>query len=876
MVNRRNIEPSYRPNLIRLAAIAVAVACASSPTLAQSLDERLDEERFLRGLGELQLPDVLEAYVEAHPAAGPVDAARYEIVALQITAANPQASPTERREAIEQIITLRGQLIEKHDDDPRYARWLTDQAWDLVFELPALDGVLLSAIYGVPSPVQHQLARRISREGNELTDEAELAIEQAIIDFEAQPGYTDDPALQAARRRLDRDERRRRIPLLRGVTAYLHARFNVSDAAERGELCRIALDRLSPLADELDGFIGMQATLFAALAAMELRQTDEARAWFERAADAPTAAPVDAFGARMGLNMVLAAEGNDRDALQQLSELEKQYNSPRDLVFRLLITDRRFLLRVQQARRGSSANRMRDMADAYRTYTNLLRKDLGVSKETVRQIVYARLATAGGADTPLDQLPAIVTIARAEGLRGAGGDADQIISMLEGVLDRRDAENEDRAEALYGLGVTHYANGDARLAGDRFTALCRQYSTHPRAERSIKLAVTIAAEQARDHPRDESARDALAATLTLAVERYPTLPEIEQWRYLSGRIALADGNLELAQSRFEAIPPDADEWLDAQLMLGGVMRDRVWSATESQARSDQLRALTGKMGDMITRIDQHVRVGDAATDANKAANHQARLAIIAAEAWIELSNPDEAVRMIELIRSDDALNAATTAEVLRTRILAYQAARRPDEASRALTQFLETSPDLAAVTEMIEQPLRELRAARRGSQQAAAVQAQLVQLTEPIDRWLTKSGGAGGDPYRLRLALAESRRECEQHQSALRLYDLILAERADSLEALFGRAECLFGLTASSPNDEQLADAMRAYKRISAARTSAGDAYYWRSELRMLEILDRLGRNTHRIGPRIQRLRQRDASLGGYRRQFEQLAERHS
>ena len=46
----------------------------------------------------------------------------------------------------------------------------------------------------------------------------------------------------------------------------------------------------------------------------------------------------------------------------------------------------------------------------------------------------------------------------------------------------------------------------------------------------------------------------------------------------------------------------------------------------------------------------------------------------------------------------------------------------------------------------------------------------------------------------------------------------------------------------------------------------------------MLQILDRVGRNTHRILPRIEQLRQQDRALGGerYRRPFQRLEAKYA
>jgi hypothetical protein len=71
---------------------------------------------------------------------------------------------------------------------------------------------------------------------------------------------------------------------------------------------------------------------------------------------------------------------------------------------------------------------------------------------------------------------------------------------------------------------------------------------------------------------------------------------------------------------------------------------------------------------------------------------------------------------------------------------------------------------------------------------------------------------------------------------------------------------------------------MAAYRRLVAGREAAGPVRWWTAQLRMLQILDRTGRNTEAIGPRIERLRLDDPTFGDprLRAAFESLAARHA
>ena len=60
----------------------------------QSLDERLDEEAYLRGLVDLRLPDVLEHYIATTPARDETSRALRELAMRQMQLAQISAEPS--------------------------------------------------------------------------------------------------------------------------------------------------------------------------------------------------------------------------------------------------------------------------------------------------------------------------------------------------------------------------------------------------------------------------------------------------------------------------------------------------------------------------------------------------------------------------------------------------------------------------------------------------------------------------------------------------------------------------------------------------------------------------------------------------------------
>lgn len=156
----------------------------------------------------------------------------------------------------------------------------------------------------------------------------------------------------------------------------------------------------------------------------------------------------------------------------------------------------------------------------------------------------------------------------------------------------------------------------------------------------------------------------------------------------------------------------------------------------------------------------------------------------------------------------------------------------------------------------------------------ALAAGELRGLAEVVNQWrAAQSSPDAVDP--LDLSLARSLRLAGLTVRAEALYDQLLDMQPNALDLLFGKAECLM-----TGEDARRAEAMQLYKRLIAAGVGESRQQhdvYWTSQLRMLQILDQMQRNTHQIVPRIRRLQQRDADLGGtyFRRQFEALRARY-
>jgi hypothetical protein len=415
-------------------------------------------------------------------------------------AVDPRVPAADRLASAERLLDLRGRVLAERPDDPRRAVWLADQATDLLFVLLPINSSGLTSLFGLPSPDQRARAERVGRQMSALAAEAELEIERSILALESAPGYADDIAARMKRRRLTEGERDRRIPFLRGVGACLAAALDRCAPEKKEAAYRLAAERLQTALPLLTGRPADLARLYAGLALRGLGDYEAADAVLDAPAPAPRANPADVFAIRMAQVTISAARAGPTAGLDALSAMEKSYLHADDLFFRVLIADQRFLLHRDAARQADGSPRQRHLVQAYEALLDLLDARPGPEARAIRVIVLDRLIRAVDADAPLDQLPEIVSVARARQLGAQPDTRAQAIALFNRLLERGDLATAARAEALYGLAQALLADEQLHAAAQRFGQLARDHPTARTAERAVVLAATIAAELYRRVP----------------------------------------------------------------------------------------------------------------------------------------------------------------------------------------------------------------------------------------------------------------------------------------------------------------------------------------------------------------------------------------
>lgn len=737
---------------------------------------------------------------------------------------------------------------------------LGDQAVDVLTGVPPVEW--LTSLFGVPSQEQKQRALHAAGEIYRLAGEADIEVRRAVAAIESGPGYAHDIAAQFQRRRLVDNERRRRIPMLRGVGAYLHAALS-PQLRERQELYEEAIDLLTNLMKNPSLPFAAKVKLYAGLANVGAEHFETASPLLRGVPALPGADRWDVFASRMGqVSVVRGLRGID-PALAELDAVEQGYGAADP--FRILIADRRFRLLSKAARDASGDRGTALLRRAFEAYAALLAED--PVPDNARSAVMERLSRLVDARTPLDGLPEIVSIARARQLAQADATRPEAIALLEALLERTWRRSPERPEALFELAWTLYNAGRTWQAYEQFRRLVREHPAAARAWPAIENAVTIAHGLLPGTPDDPARRTALRESLELLLARSSATATADHWRYVAGRLALDEQRYNDAARHLDRVRPDSPWWPDAQFGRAEIMCLLAGTAPDDTSRADAYRRFLEGTAQAESALAQALTdaAGPRADDLDRLLT---RLSILRAEAFLALDEPQRALDELQPIDDDNPLAAAA----IPGRTEAYRALGGAADDEHELQRIVDKAGDLAGriLTDLIRSlrpPIDALLEQGHTEEAAARAEQELLAPAALLDRWLDTAAIDAGTHPAWHVEAAEAYRLAERWEEALRLYNRLLRATPNLTAASFGKAECLFGMGDSD------VEAFGLYKEVSSV-----NEYFWLSHLRMLEILSHSNRHTSKIAPEIQRLRQKDPDLGGerYRRKFERLEGEHS
>lgn len=804
----------------------------------------------------------------ANPAAAPeghhaIEALEAAIAAKHQALRSVNLSLSEREAVVLQLLALRDELITQHPKDVRRPQWLADQAADIYFHLLTLDAAGLVTHLGQPTAQQRKRAQQAASQMLDHAQKAEQAITRALRDLEATPDFSENLTLQLQHREMSQQLGDRQIPFVLSIAQYLQATFNIEDADQRQNLFQQASRTLLPLVGQLHPPLNHHAHLYAAFADAHLNRREAAHAAFTRLIHLDAVDPVLVFSAQIGAAMCT------EQPLRELQRVAIEYGSADDLFFRLIIADAMFRLQKE-----------RSPQQALSAYTALLDEQQGISSHQLRSIVFDRLLLALDPSIPADTLPSIAQIARASRLASDRSTLDQGIDLLSNLLVDPSLSKDDRALALLTRAQAFQAAGRQLDAAEDYITHARHYPGSGDAEFAMQWGASLAYQAWQEQPR--RAIPILHDALELLLDQYPNLQDIDSWRYIAGRVDLSESRFDEALDHFHAVSPYAQLAPDAAFMQARTLSLAAISAKDSKQQSELHQAALSALIDARQIIGSAFESTSEFQRAQQLRSYLASLLVIEADAHLVLGQPDKALALLRDLEDEAECHVTVIAQALQTRMTAYRALGKFDDALRQLDRFIAAAPDgvpAVLVPWLIATQRDVLKLLDDLDPDGAArlAQTQLEPLAARLHQWVTSVPGSEHEQTLL-LHVADAYRLSSRFDRALALYEQLLKDEPDLAQLLFGKAECLFHLAQQADAPQRLGDAMLLYRRIIAVGLDIDRTMYWHAQLRSLQILDRIDRNTHQIVPQIQRLRLRDPELGGerLRRAFDALHEKYS
>ncbi len=882
----------------------------------QSLDDQLDQNTFIEGLSELGLNDLLGHILSTQGNNDPALQSLVRIAQLRNTYLKSDSDLI----ILEQLLAERRQLLRNYSDDIRYASWLGDLAFDLLYLALPESGLDIIVEFGVPTESQRKKYNIWTFEALDISQEAVDNIADTILDIEETAGFADNAKLQQQRRHLIHFEQRERLPYLLEVARYRTAIaeasktsmyfIHSSDAAYLDSISYV-IEGIDIFHDQLDDPWLTEADLLVGLSLARLGSTDDAINILQSVYQNDAMSDQHKMRSILGQVLVRSRHDSSQEALSYITDLPNQEDwIARDPYWMLLLSDQKLRYRYQAvtdgdwaAKDGSSGLTPTDtltteaMTWIIAAYDQFLEDDtLPITRNRRESIVGERLATIVPADWPTDQLPAAVVLARSRiVLSKISNDAPEFVidteitnalTVLQVLIDQSDTPESIRTDALYLLALSMLKNGDTADAAAAFYDFAQAYPADDRAviAASQMLVITFDLYQSSNH--STSAAKSLDAALTFVFEQYPTLPGFNVWAYRRGIFEEEHDHLDNAIDAFKLIPEDDSLYPAAQYKIATITLDI--ASSESAPAGDLERAITRAVS-VITILDDINNTLSSSTESttlNQSIQYVEDLRNRAGSAYLTLEQPQDAIAICEQIDLQQNLSATMqgiAAQRLLIRVRSFYMLEQWDHAESELHSVfindrMTGSFDhvlqgvLLPIASGVHQDILELEADAmitigdageiENSPVIAefrlAVSQQFNLVTTLIHNILTQYQMDIDEVTRFQLQFyqAEASRMTGEYHDGLLLYTTLLKTNRSSAAVLSGKAECLFAL-------HKDADAITLYQQLTQGLMAERGAIYWQAELRSLQILDRVNRNTDRIFPKIQRLRHLDPDLGG-------------
>jgi len=880
---------------------APSAAVSSAPSTSAAAEEsRLSTALFREGLKKRGLTDLLELHLKDFPPTSP-SAVMLMLREVKIAEfADKTRSPDERRAASGEANRILEQLIAENPDDPRRFDWRMTLAHSLLYEEGETYATNILFFGGSDAdrralaPLTRRAASTLRVLVREVGAEYERIDKLSVRDFE----------------KIENTGLIEQLDHLEPTANYLLLWALFYDSLPRAEDDQVRASQLDEILQALASkpellqtpqersHVQIPAMLLAGMSARRLNDPATARRHFDRAAGAAErltdAAEQDGIQWAITLTAIEGAraardDGRFDAALAEVSRLRAMRAAKGQenyavrvaaaLLERSILTARA----AAEEKAGRSNDARKDREDAWGTLATLAVQE-PERRDALYSTLYRMMDGGGGEARPRDPVETCALIAGL--LREASGDDEKSPRLLEQAVAVAEqflatatgAAKSVAPEVIYNLGVANYRRGDAPAAAARMLEVAKNHPTCGDATQAAIIAVQLTAEFHADAAkRTPETTRLFRESLEALVNNYANTEPARYWRFYYAQLLEEIGEEDLAAVEYARVDHEHERYVESAF---GCLRALARAARKrADIRPTDTVELVRRADAVNTTYREFVALGKAAIARKPDAAREAEIAHLFAEARVLVAEtaalggvdrPQSAIDMLaDFEQAFPDTPTALTGRLWRSRLQAFEALGRLDEAAQAVPAYVAADPRNAGPT------LQSLYSAMSGEAdrlQAAGDQAGAGRQTEValllarhLQQWSERADVeiTAAQRRELGVQLAEAHLKAGRFEEARDLFgrelpldktDLSSLD-ATGLRAVYGHAESLYRMG-------DFAKALPEFNRL-ATGLPGGAGTRWKSLLRDLECRTKLNESPEGILKVIAQQRRLYPELGG-------------
>ncbi len=933
--------PHRRLLLVFLSVVILTASAAVSRAQVPGLDEG----QFIEGLRRQDMNELL-LYLLAHDQLSALERNEVEASVELVQADNVNLPYEERVQAIHKALDAQRRLIKENYDLPPRPIWQTDLAEMLLMNYPGVVAPRAAEYYefGVPTTLQKEVFEKAAPEALEACVDADMRIFRLNSELGSSPDQKRYDTI-SFRQRLFKDYGQQSTPFFEAMAAYDTALLpdtvpyyqtlgknpvipavsqKSTPAAERQRLLKLAEQKLSHFVSGRDINATLRASALCLTGRVQLAEGNYSAAVATlKQVTAEAGGDTTWLLAQFALAQAAQRQGQTDEFKKQIAALKSNALVKDDMGYRILLADLVYRSRMRQAKTLTGAAQAQALTAAFEPYQQLLNdRSLSAAQlADLKNYLYSRWQHSVGDVANPDALPTMVAMALGESYRFQGQrlmaqalgapkpDAQSKAELaqgqatlkkaqayLESAIKRPDVTPEQKAQAMYNLGVTVYyadpQNTDNLMqAIDTWLTLAQQMPDQPLAESAITDAMKLARRVHTMEPRPKGATALYERAFNLLTSKYPTSPAADnEYAYYAYAILQPAGKLQEAIQYYDKVPPTHAWYFDAQGEALSCLKKLY-----DEAPASQKAALAQRLAERASRVRSEIKDALAKNpdpeQAKSLKERDAYAALILVD--LDADKPAQAIAILTGLEHDYADNPEVVRLALGKHIMALADLGQMDQAQALAQRMMAQYPDAAAavvndILTSLDQEVEQLRQqlatatldrVRQELQQKIVNRSRAAELfARMLNQWAESKHFTDQQMLPIRVVLAKSLLLSGKATEALGVVKPLMANQAFSHDAdlIAITAETYYQLGAPTSNQEQLSAAAKLYNQLIGGLKAQNGKYppmWWQSWLRLLQIRDLLRINPQEIPGLVDRLKATDKDLGGpqFKPEFERL-----